>query len=256
MNGSATSDMVMAVTTRVLAPRRSSASCSASALITVASMPMLSPATRSIPSVAAVTPRKMFPPPMTMTICTPALCTATISSAIPARVSASMPVRRPPISASPESFRRMRLYFGFEPSVIRAEFISPSLDVRHHFRGEVVRLLLDPLAELVAHETRYGECAARFLAGALPVVGDALLVVADVRLLEQAGLAVELLQLSGDHLLDDVGRLARLLRLIARDLALGVEVLLRDVGAGDEARLGGGDVHGDVARGGGGTIAA
>ena len=59
MNGSATSGMVIAEVTRVLTPRRSSASCSARALITVASIPMWSPATRSIPSVAAVTPRKM-----------------------------------------------------------------------------------------------------------------------------------------------------------------------------------------------------
>jgi hypothetical protein len=40
MNGSATSDMVIAVVTRVLMPRRSSASCRAMALMTVASIPM------------------------------------------------------------------------------------------------------------------------------------------------------------------------------------------------------------------------
>jgi hypothetical protein len=40
MNGSATSRMSIADCTRVSMPRFSSASCSASALITVASMPM------------------------------------------------------------------------------------------------------------------------------------------------------------------------------------------------------------------------
>jgi hypothetical protein len=40
MNGSATARISMAVATRVVTPSCSSASCSASALITVASMPM------------------------------------------------------------------------------------------------------------------------------------------------------------------------------------------------------------------------
>ena len=39
-------------------------------------------------------------------------CTSPISSAIVARTSASMPLRRPPMRASPESLRRMRLYLG------------------------------------------------------------------------------------------------------------------------------------------------
>ena len=66
MNGSATARTSNAVMTRVWMSRFSSASCSASALMTVASIPMLSPVTRSMPCVAAETPRMMFPPPMTI----------------------------------------------------------------------------------------------------------------------------------------------------------------------------------------------
>src|SRR3954454_20823097 len=278
MNGSATSGMVIADVTRVYAPRRSRASCSASALITVASMPMWSPATRSIPSVAAVTPRKMLPPPMTMAISTPIFCTPQISSAMSERVPGSMPVRRSLMSASPERLRRTRLYLGRPASVMArtlpcratasgarfaplpggADSVRPrtaSLHVRGNFRGEIVALLLDALAELVAHEARHRVLAAGVLVLGLHVVADGLLVVADVRLLEQAGLAVELLHLAGHHLLDDILRLAGLGGLIAGDLALRVEVLLRHLAAVDEARLERGDVHGHVARDLGGLVA-
>src|SRR5258708_27651213 len=186
----------------------------------------------------------MLPPPTTIAISTPSLWTATTSSAIAASVSASMPVRRPPINASPESFRRMRLYLGRAPSVIGASL----LHIRHDFSREVVAALLDSLTQFVARKPRDRVRAAGVFAGGLEVAADALLVVADVRLLEQAGLAVKLLHLAGDHLLDDVLGLAGFRGHIARDLALGVEVLLRDVLAPDEARLGRRDVHGNVAR--------
>ncbi len=61
----------MAVITRVSRPLRSRASCSASALITVASIPMWSAATRSIPGGAERVPRKMLPPPTTRASSTP-----------------------------------------------------------------------------------------------------------------------------------------------------------------------------------------
>src|SRR5438067_2016647 len=186
----------------------------------------------------------MLPPPTTMAISTPWLCTATISSAIAASVSASMPVRRPPINASPESFRRMRLYLGRAPSVIGASL----LHIRHDFSREVVAAFLDSLTQFVARKPRDRIRAAGVVAGGLEVLADVLFVVADVRLLEQAGLAVELLHLAGDHLLDDVLRLAGLRSHVACDLALGCQILLRHLIAPDEARLGGGDVHRDVAR--------
>ena len=53
MNGSATERISMAVTTRVVTPTFSSASCSASALMTVASMPMESAVDRSMPRALA-----------------------------------------------------------------------------------------------------------------------------------------------------------------------------------------------------------
>src|SRR5438309_7076835 len=123
-----------------------------------------------MPSVAAVTPRKMLPPPTTMAISTPSLWTATISSAMLASVSASMPVRRPPIKASPESFSRMRLYFGRAPSVIERSLLQE----RHDFRGEVVASLLDALAQLEAREARDGVGALGVLARCFQVIADAL----------------------------------------------------------------------------------
>src|ERR1051326_2136801 len=226
-----------------------------------------------MPSVAAVTPRKILPPPMTIAISTPRRCTSAISSAMAASVSASMPVRRPPMSASPESLRRMRLYLGsgmplrlyhvkrggqrgagsgqgnrksypLPPTPLPALF----LHVRRDFRREVFRLFFDALAELVAREARHDELASRFFAAALHVLRYHRLVVADVRLFEQARLGVELLHLAGDHLLRDVLRLAGLERGVERDLTLGVEVLLRHVVAAEETRLGCGDVHRDVLR--------
>src|SRR5437868_6939076 len=113
-----------------------------------------------------------------------------------------------------------------------------------HFAGEVIALLLDAFAEFVSHEPRDHVLAALLLAGGGEVLRHGLLVALDVRLLEEAGLAVELLLLAGDHLLDDVLRLAGLASLLARDLALVLEVLLRHVLAAEEARVGSGDVHG------------
>src|SRR5438270_7479263 len=132
-----------------------------------------------MPSVAAVTPRKMLPPPMTIAICTPAFCTATISSAMFASVWGSMPVRRPPMSASPESLRRIRLYLG--PSAIgrgvytiapadRGPRTAALFHVRHDFAGEIVTAFLDPLTELVADEARHGEGTPGVFAGGLQIV--------------------------------------------------------------------------------------
>jgi hypothetical protein len=70
----------MALITRAMPPRFSIASCIASAFITVASMPMWSPVTRSMPAAASPAPRKMLPPPMTTPIWMPARCTSMISS--------------------------------------------------------------------------------------------------------------------------------------------------------------------------------
>ena len=108
MNGSATVRISMAVSTRVTAPWRSRASDSASAFMTVASMPMLSAVARSMPRALAASPRKMLPPPMTTATSTPSRCTSTTSCAIWSATGGSMPYERSPMSASPDSLSRTR----------------------------------------------------------------------------------------------------------------------------------------------------
>ena len=60
-------------------PRGESAASSASAFMTVASMPMWSPVTRSPPLAEIATPRKRLPPPITTAISVPARATSAIS---------------------------------------------------------------------------------------------------------------------------------------------------------------------------------
>ncbi len=69
----------------------------------------------------------------------------------------------------------------------------------------------------------------------------------DEGLIEEAELFVELGELAFEHLLDDVGGLAGGCGLGAIDVLLALEVGGGDVVAADEARVDGGDVHGDVA---------
>ena len=83
--------MSMALMTRQSMPLRSKQSWSESELMTVASMPMLSPCARSIPAAAPESPRKMFPPPTTMATWTPASQTGLISSASRCGTAGSMP---------------------------------------------------------------------------------------------------------------------------------------------------------------------
>src|SRR5207237_718035 len=71
MNGSATAVMVMPVCVRTSRPTCSRALWRASALMTVASMPMWSAVVRSIPAALASPPRMMFPPPTTMASAAP-----------------------------------------------------------------------------------------------------------------------------------------------------------------------------------------
>jgi len=71
MKGSATCRTAMADITRVWQPSFSSDSWTARALIRVASMPIESAVTRSMPRVSAPRPRKMFPPPITQAVSMP-----------------------------------------------------------------------------------------------------------------------------------------------------------------------------------------
>jgi len=77
--------------TRVGTPAFSSASCIASAFITVASMPIWSAVVRSIPWAAPLRPRKMLPPPMTSATSQPSARTSATSAAICLSVGTSSP---------------------------------------------------------------------------------------------------------------------------------------------------------------------
>ena len=76
---------------RLVTLRSSSFCWKAMAFMTVASMPIWSPATRLPPALAMVTPRKMLPPPMTRPTLTPSLTAAATSSAIRPVTASSMP---------------------------------------------------------------------------------------------------------------------------------------------------------------------
>ncbi len=69
----------------------------------------------------------------------------------------------------------------------------------------------------------------------------------DEGLVEQADFLVELRHLAFEDLADDGFGLALHGGLGEEDFLFAVEVGLRDLIAADEARVGGGDVHGDVA---------
>ena len=102
--------MRTAVSTRAFTPAATSAELSARLLITVASIPIWSPFTRSNPLLAPLSPRKMFPPPMTIPICTPNSWISLICAAYSARRFSSIPYCFSPIRLSPLSFNKIRLY--------------------------------------------------------------------------------------------------------------------------------------------------
>src|SRR2546430_13848912 len=97
-------------------------SCSARALMTVASMPMWCAVTSSIPRRADMSaPRTRFPPPMTIATCTPCAVTSFTSCATKRSTAASRPARPSPERASPLSFSRMRSYLGVRAVVLFSE---------------------------------------------------------------------------------------------------------------------------------------
>src|SRR5213594_2435930 len=97
-------------------------SCSARALMTVASMPMWCAVTSSIPRRADMSaPRTRFPPPTTIATCTPCAATSFTSCATKRSTAASRPARPSPERASPLSFSRMRSYLGVRAVVLFSE---------------------------------------------------------------------------------------------------------------------------------------
>ena len=111
IKGSATLSISIALWRRVFTPALSRAPCNARPLMTVASIPIWSACTRSMPWEAPLMPLKMFPPPITIPTWTPFSATALISSAYSAILFGSIPKSLSPINASPLNFSSTRLYF-------------------------------------------------------------------------------------------------------------------------------------------------
>src|ERR1043165_1816081 len=96
-----------------------------------------------MPSAPGARPRKMLPPPITTPISTPRRETCATSETMLRIVCRLMPYGSSPIRASPESLRRMRLYFGVTFLAL-ACFPSVRLPcLSHHLGGEVGGFLLD-----------------------------------------------------------------------------------------------------------------
>src|SRR5581483_3372645 len=210
----------MAVCTRVGWPTSSRASWRARALMTVASIPMLSAVARSIPREAPFSPRKMLPPPTTMAIWTLRASTASAtSSARRLTTTASMPEpMEESANASPDSLSStlpQRL------SATTATLLLADLDP-----GEPGHLGIGPEARQQRPDRDLG--------------------VADEALLDEAVLLEE----AADPALDDLGDgrfgLALVTGQVLEHGLLGLDHVGRDLVAADPAGGGRGDVEGDV----------
>src|SRR5438876_5771046 len=235
-------------------------------------MAMKSAVARSMPAAPGATPRKILPPPITTATCTPSRTISPISATMRSITSRLMPYGSPPMSASPDSLSRTRLYAGSARTAAAAvgnvATIGAVMAVRsgsvylelkaseaalgclghcRNLRRKIIPFLVDALADDVQLEPRYG-CAF-----ALEVFLDRQVGILDKRLTEQRHLGQELVDLPVDHLGDDVRRLSRLggLRRVNRAFALD-QVLGHLVASyadrtyrGDRRR----DVHRDVLAG-------
>src|SRR3954467_14999398 len=163
----------------------------------------------------------MLPPPTTTATSTPSAWTRSTCSAMALMRSGSAPYSRAPISASPESFRRMR--------------------------SNAAEALL--LAHLVAREAADHDVLAGLRSRGRAQVLDrlpAVLVGVHVLLVQQHDLLEPLAQPALGDLRPNVLGLVR--GLLLEDPQLALAVLLRHVVLGDVQRGGGRDVQGDVAR--------
>src|SRR5882724_10460599 len=222
--------------TRVGTPMCSSASCKASELMTVASMPIWSAVTRSMVRAAAATPRKILPPPTTMPSCTPARATSATSRASCRTRSASMPNVAAPAITSPLSFSRMRSYLG----------TNSGLDGLGNRGLAAAGASGRCIAHLEAHETRHDDVFAQFRDLGLNQLIDGERVLLDERLFVQADLLVELAQPPLNDLVDDLLGLAFGQRPGALYVFLFLQRRGRHVLLADKLRVGGRDMHGEV----------
>src|SRR5687768_8934358 len=160
----------------------------------------------------------MLPPPITRPTPAPISPTALISLARRLMISKSNVCPLSPASASPESLRRMRLYFsGF----LSLEYTGKGPDT------------CSRLAELVPDEATDHDVLADLRRRLLHEVADALLRLLDPGLREQRDVLVVRLHLALDHLLDDLLGLAALARLLLEDPALAVDGIGRHAGLVD-----------------------
>src|SRR5690606_21987689 len=128
--------------------------------------------------------------------------------------------------------------FPGKPTVGRLYTGLRKAGLLHDFGGEVVGLLLDAFAHGQAHE-RHDLGAAGGLQRGL----DGLVGVEHVRLPGEADLGQGLGDLAGADLLQDFGRLARILDLGQRDFLLAGDEVGRDGGGRNVGRVHRGDVH-------------
>src|SRR5262245_28056562 len=195
---------------RAAMPAFSMAVSSASAFMTVARMPIMSPVTRGIPVADILTPRTMLPPPTTTAIATPSCRAATKSAAMRSSVGRWMPKLSEPMSASPEPFTTTRRNTGV---VIAAPAIyRPRRGLRLVCHGwgigtdkhrslrfaqgsdltpEIIIGPVDALTQRVAHEACDLDRAADLALGFPDGLGHALVRFVDEGLIEQAYLLVE-----------------------------------------------------------------
>src|SRR5574343_197358 len=211
------------------------------AFITVASMPMYSAVARSIPVAVPAIPRKMLPPPITTPISTPKSATALTSPQIAAMVCGLMPYASPPIKASPESLRRMRLYFGVLIGVPFNKLLlgSSGCGLSGNFGSEVVNLLLNTFAN---HEQ--GEASDR---GALFLqqLFDSLLAISslDEYLTQQSNFLQVFLNSAFGNLFQHGFRLAGFTGLFDGNTTFGFQQLSGNTRGIQRLRLGSSDVH-------------
>ena len=124
--GSAICLISIAVCTLVGMPLDSNASCNASELITVASIPIWSAVVLSIP--IPLRPLQKLPPPTTIEISVPRLKASQIRSVMEPSVSVSIPVFCCPANASPLSFSKTLLYLGVILYVSPAPYYSSTFN--------------------------------------------------------------------------------------------------------------------------------
>src|SRR5690606_16689555 len=266
--------MAMAESTTASTPIFTSEVRKARELMTVASMPMWSPVTRSPPLDATATPRKMFPPPMTTPTSTPSVRASAMSAAIRSTTETSMPKCCLPIRASPDALSRTRRYSGFirssnqgyrqiggEPppvvppihegrhDVTRRPATSNRakrllFDSRGNFRREIRLFLLNALAQRKADVGGDFRRRANFLLGRLQSCFHGQVRIDHESLLEKHHLLIELAQPALDHLLDDVFRLAGGARLLRENCLLALDCGRVELFDAERQRVGGCDVHG------------